>query len=82
MCASLPLQQALVAPCSVCGGVDLLTPPADLSPCVSLLGTMILFSSFVSPFLFFRWFKGIRFQIPRISDICLFFFCFDCRRTV
>lgn len=52
MCASLPLQQALVAPCSVCGGVDLLTPPADLFVPLRALGTMIFVSSFVGRFSF------------------------------
>lgn len=68
----LPLQQVLVTPCSICIVVDLLIPPANLSPHISLLGTMILLSNFVNLFLFFRWFMGISFQIPQISDVCLF----------
>ena len=68
----LPLQQVLVTPCSICIVVHLLIPPANLYPHASLLGTMILLSNFVNLFLFFRWFMGISFQIPQISDICLF----------
>ena len=57
----------------LCITVDWLVPPANSSSHISLLVTMILFSSFVNLFFCFRWFMGISFQTPQISDICCCF---------